>query len=54
MERWTEEEEGGGAGQVGQAVAVHAVGATVQHQSGVVLMLVKRDEVTMDWLSFFL
>jgi len=53
MEPWSEAEVEGSAGPVGQAGVTAAVAPTSQ-QSGVVLMLVKRDEVTSDWLSFFL
>ena len=52
MEVWTEDEEETGAGQVGQSAAVQAVAAGV-HQSGVVLVI-RREEVTSDWLSFLL
>ena len=57
MERYVEEGVEGVSACVVQGVQAFgesAVAVTLQQQSGLVLLFVKRDEVTSDWLSFFL
>lgn len=56
MEVWVEEAEEAvrGGGQVGQSEAVQAVAAAVQQSGGVMLLFIRHEEVTSDWLSFFL
>jgi len=54
MEAWSDEEgQVAGGGLVKPSEAVQAVATRVQ-QSGVVLVLIRHEEVTSDWLSFFL
>ena len=53
MERWSDDEGASGLAGLSEA-AVVTVKAAAGGQGGVVLMLVRRDEVTVDWLSFFL